>query len=303
MKVAQIYVYGGSEQIKIEDSPRPEPRSNQVLVKVYDAGVNPVDWKIREGSFVSDHPHFPMTLGLDFAGQIVELGGNVIDFNEGDRVFGFATGTYAEYAAAARDKIALMPESLDFVTAASLPTPGLTAWQLIEKAKIQEGQKILIHGAAGSVGSIAAQLALWKKAFVIGTASADDKEYLEKLGLQKVIDYKAQRFEDQVKDVDVVLDLVGGRTLSRSYQVMKKGGLAFSTVGAFKEEEAHKRRISGENFSMVQNAKDLAALVQLIDDGVVKVRISEIFPLFQARQAQDLTQKGHAHGKVIIGIA
>jgi NADPH:quinone reductase-like Zn-dependent oxidoreductase len=303
MKAAHIYKFGGSEQIKIEDSEKPSIQDHEVLVKVYDAGVNPVDWKIREGFMVSKGKHFPLTLGQDFSGEIEKVGTSVTDFNEGDKVFGFATGAYAEFAVASTDKIALMPESADFVTAASLPTPGLTAWQLVmEKANIQNGQKILIHGAAGGVGSIAVQLAVMRNAQVFATASGDDQRYLKGLGVQTVIDYKTQRFEELAKDIDVVIDLVGGDTLFRSYQIMKSGGLALSTVGSYKESEAGNNRIRGENFFMTPKSEDLVKLAQLINEGLLKVRVGEVLPLSEAKRAQDLSQKGHVQGKVILQI-
>ncbi|WP_413944711.1 NADP-dependent oxidoreductase [Bdellovibrio sp. HCB-162] len=302
MKVARIYSYGNSDQIKIEESPQPQVHSEDILVKVHDAGVNPVDWKIREGFMKQTSPHFPITLGQDFAGEIVAVGDQVRDFKPGDNVFGFAPGSYAEYALVSPYKIALMPKSLNYEAAASIPTPGLTAWQLLEKAQLKAYQNILIHGAAGGVGSIACQIALWKKANVMGTASADDVSYLKKLGVQRTIDYKKDRFEEFAKDIDVVIDLVGGDTLARSYQVMKKGGIALSTVGAFKEADAAKFGVQGANFVMSPNAKDLSELAKLFDQKVIQVRVGEVLPLKEAKQAQDISQNGHAHGKVILKI-
>ncbi|MEK2645428.1 NADP-dependent oxidoreductase [Bdellovibrio sp. BCCA] len=302
MKVARIYSYGNSDEIKIEESPQPQVHSEDILVKVHDAGVNPVDWKIREGFMKQTSPHFPITLGQDFAGEIVAVGDQVRDFKSGDNVFGFAPGSYAEYALVSPNKIALMPKSLNYEAAASIPTPGLTAWQLLEKAQLKANQNILIHGAAGGVGSIACQIALWKKANVIGTASADDVSYLKKLGVQKTIDYKKDRFEEFARDVDVVIDLVGGDTLARSYQVMKKDGIALSTVGAFKETDAAKFGVQGANFVMSPNAKDLSELAKLFDQKVIQVRVGEVLPLKEAKQAQDISQNGHAHGKVILKI-
>lgn len=303
MKAAHIYSFGDSNQIKIEDSPRPQVKNNQVLVKVHDAGVNPIDWKIREGFMATKSPHFPLTLGQDFSGEIVELGPNVKNVHKGDKVFGFATGSYAEFAVADADKIAAMPKAIDFVTAASIPTAGLTAWQLvIDQGKIKEGQTILIHGAAGGVGSVACQIALWKKANVIAVAAAEDKAYLQGLGVQKFIDYKTQRFEEFAKNVDLVIDLVGGETLSRSYQVLKKGGVALSTVGSFKEADARNHGVRGVNFIMTPEAKGLAELARLINQGTLKVRVGEVLPLTEAKKAQDLNQNGKTHGKVVIKV-
>lgn len=301
MKVAVIHSFGGSDKIKIEDSPRPQIKSDGVLVRIHDAGINPIDWKIREGYMKSAQPQFPLTLGQDFAGEVVEVGPNVKGFRKGDSVFGFARGSYAEFASVSTDKISLMPKSLDFETAAAIPTAGLTAWQLLmDQAHIKEGQKILIHGAAGGVGSFAVQLAVWKKAHVIATAAASDAEYLKGLGAQKIIDYKTTRFEEVAKDVDIVIDLVGGDTLSRSYQIMNKGGIALSTVGSVKEAEASAHNIRGINFVMTPNSKDLAELAKLFEQKVLRLRKGEVLPLAEAKKAQDLNQKGHSHGKIIL---
>lgn len=301
MKAARIHSFGNSDQIKIEESPQPQIKKTDVLVRVHDAGINPIDWKIREGFMKTGSPHFPMTLGQDFSGEIVEVGSEVKGFKKGDRVFGIASGSYAEYVSASPDKIALIPKTMDFETAASIPTAGLTAWQLvIAKAQVKANQTVLIHGAAGGVGSIACQLALWKNAQVVATAAADDIPYLQSLGVKKVIDYKTKRFEEFVKDVDVVIDLVGGDTLARSYQIMKKRGMALSTVGSFKESDAGKFSVYGDNFIMSPNAKDLVELGKLFERKTLKARVSEILPLADAKQAQDINQQGHSHGKVLL---
>lgn len=301
MKVAVIHSFGGSDKIKIEDSPRPQIKSDEVLVKIHDAGINPIDWKVREGFRKSSSTQFPLILGQDFAGEIVDIGPKVKDFKKGDSVFGFARGAYAEYAAVSVDRIAQIPKSLDFETASAIPTAGLTAWQIvIDHAHIKEGQKILVHGAAGGVGSFIVQLALWKKAHVIATASASDEKYLKDLGVQKVIDYKTMHFEEVVKDVDVVVDLVGGDTLSRSYQIMKKGGIAISTVGSVKEGDARTHGVHGINMMMNPNSKDLSELAKLFEEKILKLRKAEVLPLAEAQRAQDLNQKGHSKGRIIL---
>lgn len=303
MKSARIHSYGNSDQIKIEDSPRPQVQPHEVLVQIHDAAVNPVDWKIREGFMRAGPSKFPLTLGQDFSGEVIDVGQGVTEFGKGDFVFGFASGSYAEFASASMDRIALMPESLGFETAASIPTVGLTAWQLlIDQAQIKENQTVLIHGAAGGVGSLAVQIACWKKARVFATASSDDESYLKKLGVEKVIDYKSGRFEEMIKDVDVVIDLVGGDALSRSYQIMKKGGIALSAVGGFKESEASSYGIRGSNFVMHPNSKDLVEIAKLFDQGLLKLRIGAVLPLAEAKRAQDLNKKGHTHGKIILKV-
>jgi NADPH:quinone reductase-like Zn-dependent oxidoreductase len=301
MKVARIYSYGDSDEVRIEDSEQPKISKNEVLVKIHDAGINPIDWKIREGFMKSATPHFPLTLGQDFSGEIIDVGGKVSGFKKGDRVFGFAHGSYAEYATATPERIALIPKSLDYDIAATIPTAGLTAWQLlINEAHVKADQNVLIHGAAGGVGSFACQIALLRKANVIATASADDIAYLQKLGVKKVIDYKTKRFEEFAKDIDIVIDLVGGDTLLRSYQLMKKRGIALSTVGSYKDSDGAKFGVHGMNFMMTPNSKDLTQLANFVANKSLIPRVSEIFPLAEVKKAQDLNQKGHSHGKVLL---
>ncbi|MGZ3775276.1 MAG: NADP-dependent oxidoreductase [Pseudobdellovibrionaceae bacterium] len=301
MKAARIHSYGDSAQVKIEDSPQPEVKNNEVLVKIHDASVNPVDWKIREGYMKSSSSKFPLTLGQDFSGEIVEVGPGVTSFKKGDDVFGFASGSYAEFTCASVDRIALIPASLNYEVAASIPTAGLTAYQLlVEQAKIKENQTILIHGAAGGVGSLAVQIAHWKKARVFATASSDDKTYLEKIGAERVIDYKTNRFEELLTDLDVVIDLVGGDTIARSYQIMKRNGIALSVVGGCKESEASAHGIRCVNFVMHPNAKDLSDVGKLFAQGILNLRIGAVLPLAEAKRAQDLNKKGHTHGKIVL---
>jgi NADPH:quinone reductase-like Zn-dependent oxidoreductase len=305
MKVIRIHSYGNSDQIKIEDVPRPSVQDDEVLVKIRDAGVNPVDWKIREGYLKEYIPaKFPLTLGQDFSGEVVETGKNVREFKKGDEVFGFARGAYAEYALTKPGKIARKPKSIDFVAAASIPTAGLTAWQIIEDvAQVMKDQRALVHGGAGGVGSFAVQLARLKTAHVIATASSKDKEYLKSLGVERTIDYKTENFEKLLKDVDVVVDLVGGETLERSYDVLTPGGILITTIGSIDEDLAKRKGIRSVEFFMKQEATGLAQLAALIEHGSVKPRISEVLPLDSAKQAQDLNQSGKSHGKLVLKVA
>lgn len=305
MKAVRIHSYGDTDQLKTEDIPKPEPKKNEVLVKIHDAGVNPIDWKIRSGYMKNWMPvTFPLTLGQDFAGEILEVGPEVTVFKKGDRVFGFAGGSYAELAAIPADKLAPIPEPLSYQTAASLPTAGLTAYQIIlDKADVSAGKLFLIHGAAGGVGSFAVQLACWKKARVIATAAKSDEPYLRELGVERVIDYKTQRFEEFVKDVDAVVDLVGGNTLDRSYQIAKPGGLVITTVGDLDKKQIEKFSLKGIQFMMKQNPSELAALARLVAQGIVKPRMSRVLPLKDARKAQELNEKGQSHGKVVLHVS
>jgi len=304
MKAVQIAQYGGSEQLKYEEAPLPEIGQGQVLAKVRYAGVNPIDWKIREGYMKNVRPaSFPLTLGQDFAGEIVMAGGDSGRFKTGERVFGFGEGTYAEFTVAAITYIAAIPEKMDFAVAAALPTPGVTALQAIRDCvQPKPGTRVLIHGAAGAVGSLATQIARRWGAQVIGTASGEDIVYLRALGHVQVVDYKQERFE-AVGQVDAVLDLIGGETATRSLAVIKKGGVLVSTVGAANAVLAAQAGIRAVNLVSHGNAADLSELAGLVEGGDVKPRMGEVFRLEQAREAQDASQQGRAKGKILLKVA
>src|SRR5690349_7136573 len=206
MKAVRIHQYGDAGTLKLEEIPRLSIAADQILIRVRDAGVNPIDWKIRQGYLKQVMPaSFPITIGQDFAGEVVESGKDVTEFAAGDRVFGFAQGSYAEYAAAPASTVAGIPNSIDFATAAALPTAGSTALQLVrDVVEPKPGLTILIHGAAGGVGSYASQIARNLGARVIGNASGADIEYLKSLGVDEVIDYKRERFEEKAAGVDAV---------------------------------------------------------------------------------------------------
>ena len=302
IRAVRIVQYGGPEQLRFEEAPLPEIGLGQVLAKVSYAGVNPVDWKIREGFMKQVSPaSFPLTLGQDFAGEIV-MGGESGPFRTGERVFGFGQGTYAEFTAAPITLIAAIPEKIDFAVAAALPTPGVTALQAIrDYVQPKPGSRILIHGAAGSVGSFATQIAKLWGAQVIGTASGDDVVYLRALGHVQVVDYKQERFET-VGQVDAVLDLIGGETATRSFAVVKKGGVMVSTVGAANAELAAQAGIRAVNMVSKGNAADLSELAGFVERGDVKPRMGEVFRLEQAREAQDASQEGRAKGKILLKV-
>ncbi len=304
IKAVRIAQYGGSEQLKYEEAPLPEIGAGQVLAKVRYAGVNPIDWKIREGAMKDFRPaSFPLTLGQDFAGEILTGGGDTGGFRTGERVFGFGDGTYAEFTAAAITLLAAIPEKVDFAVAAALPTPGVTALQAIrDYVQPKPGTRILIHGAAGSVGSLATQIAKRWGAQVIGTASGEDIVYLRSLGHVQVVDFKLERFET-VGQVDAVLDLIGGETATRSFALVKKDGVMVSTVGGANAELAAKAGIRGVNMVSKGNAADLSELAALVERGDVKPRMGEVFRLEQAREAQDASQQGRAKGKILIKVA
>ena len=305
MKAIRIYEYGDAAKLRFEEVPPLSFADDQILVRIYDAGVNPIDWKIRQGYMKEMIPAtFPLILGQDFAGEVAERGRAVTQVSSGDRVFGFAQGTYAEYAVAPVSTIAAIPKSIDFTTAASLPTAGSTALQLIRDAvNAQQGMTILIHGAAGGVGSFASQIARNFGATVIGTATGGDIQYLRSLGIDQVIDYQRDLFEEKAKDVDAVVDLVGGDTTTRSLTVIKKGGVLASTVGTVDESAAKRAGIRAMHIVMKRNATDLAELASLVEQGAVKPRFGMTMSLSQAKEAQELSEKGQTHGKLILKVA
>ena len=305
MKAIRIHQYGGASTLILEEIPRLSIADDQILVRIRHAGVNPIDWKIREGYMKQVRPaHFPMTLGQDFAGEVAECGKNVTNFATGDRVFGFAQGTYAEYAAAPVSTVAAIPKSMDFAIAAALPTAGSTALQIVrDVVAAKPGMTILIHGAAGGVGSYASQIAKNLGARVIGTAGNADIEYLKSLGLDEVIDYQRERFEDKAAGVDAVVDLVGGDTLARSYAVVENGGVLASTVQAIDESAAKRTGIHAVQVIMKRDAADLAELASLVEEGAIKPRLGEAMNLAEAKEAQELSENGKTHGKVILKVA
>jgi NADPH:quinone reductase-like Zn-dependent oxidoreductase len=305
MKSIRIHSYGDSSQMKMEDVPRPKIESDQVLVKVLAAGVNPVDWKIRAGWLKEFMPQsFPLTLGQDLSGEVSELGENVSQFKVGDQIFGFGYGSYAEYAAARANEIALKPRSLDFNAAASIPTACLTAWQaLIDLGHVSQGQLILIHGAAGGVGSFAVQIAKWKGGRIVATAAAADAPYLKSLGVEQVIDYQSERFEDRAGNPDIVIDLIGGETLNRSYGIVKKGGIIVTTVQQADQAKASQAGVRAVNILMKRDGAELAQIAQLVDQGIVKPRIDKVLSIDDAKRAHDLNESGKSRGKIVLKVA
>jgi len=308
MKAVRIHSYGGPEVLKYEDAPEPTPGKGEVLVKVYAAGVNPVDWKVREG-YLKQAINYPLPLipGWDVAGIVESIGTGVTKFKKGDEIFGkpdlTRNGAYAEYIVVNESDLALKPKSKDFVHSAAVPVTSLTAWQsLFDVAKLEAGQKILIHAAAGGVGSFAVQFAKWKGAYVIGTASKNNLEWLKSIGADETIDYNVVKFEDVVHDMDVVLDTIGGETQNRSWKVLKKGGILVSTVGQPSEKEAEKFGVRCGVGNAVSNPEQLNQIANLIDEGKVNPLVETILPLSEARRAHEISQSGHARGKIVLKV-
>lgn len=308
MKAVRLYSYGGPEVLKYEDAMRPMIEPDEVLIKVYAAGVNPVDWKIREG-YMKERLSlvFPAILGGDFSGVVEEVGPDVKRLKTGDEVYGradfIAGGSYAEYAAVKESSTAKKPMTIDHEHAASVPIAALTAWQaLFEHGGLEAGQAVLIHGAAGGVGHFAVQLAKWNGSKVIGTGSGSHLPFITEMGADETIDYVSTPFEERVKDVDIVLDLIGGDTQDRSWRVLKKGGILVSTVGIKSPEMADKFEVRGQSFMARPDADQLKKIAELIDRGKIYTVVSTIMSLKDAAIAQELSQSKHVHGKIVLKV-
>ena len=307
MKAVIINEYGDENKLNYTDVERPAPQSDEVLVKVHAAAVNPADWKIRDGMGEQFGFKFPLILGGDIAGTIEEVGSGVDNFKKGDAVYGMTlsnlSGGYAEYAIAKADGIALKPESLDFESAAAIPIAALTAWQSIfDLANLSSGQRILITGASGGVGSFAVQLAKAKGAYVIGTASGKNEQFVKDLGADEFVDYTAQNFEEVVKDVDVVFDTVGGETQERAFQTLKKGGFLVTSAGQPSEEKAKGFGVKAAFVFCKANAEQLAEVSSLIEAGKVKTHIETVLPMTEVKKAHQLSQTGRTRGKIVLQV-
>jgi NADPH:quinone reductase-like Zn-dependent oxidoreductase len=306
MKAIRIHQYGGPEVLAQVEMQRPSPGPDDVLIKVHAAAVNPIDWKIRAGYVKEVFPlTLPATLGWDISGTVEEPGANVTQFKRGDEVYALVQGGgYAEYTVAKAAVVARKPRTLDHVQAAAVPVAGVTAWQaLFEVAQLSAGQKVLIHAAAGGVGNMAVQLAKAKGAYVIGTASSKNQAFLRELGVDQTIDYQKTRFEDAVRGVDVVLDTIGGETQERSFKVLKKGGILVSIVQPPSPESAAEYGVRAQFYGGHASASDLAEIAKLIDAGKVKTVVDTVLPLADARRAHELSETGHARGKIVLKVA
>jgi NADPH:quinone reductase-like Zn-dependent oxidoreductase len=304
MKAIVINAYGSEGVLNYVDVERPEPKADEVLVKVHFAGVNPVDWKIRDGLGERLGLKLPIFLGGEIAGTIEKVGGDVRDFKAGDAVYGIVTsGGYAEYAIAKVGEMAIKPQCLDFENAAAIPLGALTAWQaMFDLANLSSGQRILITAASGGVGSLAVQLAKAKGAFVIGMASGRNEAFVRDLGVDEFVDYTKQHFEEVVKDVDVVFDTVGGDTFERAFQTLKKGGFLVTAVQFPSEEKAQELGIKAARVYCKPNAEQLAAISELIDEGRLKAHVSTVLPLAEVKKAHRLSESGRTRGKIVLQI-
>ncbi|MBM1174730.1 NADP-dependent oxidoreductase, partial [Microvirga arabica] len=291
----------------LDDVPWPQPKDDEILVRVHAASVNPVDYKIRGGSYSVKEDQLPYTLGRDLSGTVELLGTRAHTLKAGDPIFAFIgmdRGTYAEYVVVKAMEMAAKPDTLDHVQAAAAPLAGLTAWQgLFDHGHLQAGQRVLIHGGAGGVGHLAVQFAKAKGAVVLTTASGSDLEFVRGLGADEVIDYEAERFEDRVSDVDLVFDLVSGDTQDRSWGVLKEGGILVSTLGQPPAEKAAQHNVQAAGYRAQPNPAQLSEFGRLIDDGQVRVVVDRIFSLTEAGAAQGYLKQEHVRGKVVLRVS
>lgn len=308
MKALVIRSFGGPEVLKYEEVPRPEPNDDQVLVRVVAAALNPVDTAVRQGYMRNrTGEKFPMIIGYDIAGVVEKAGPKVTKLKPGDAVYAYLTlngGGYAEYAVASENEASRKPKTLTFEEAAAVPLAGETAWQaLIETAQLQSGQTVLIHGGSGGVGSLAVQIAKARGAKVIATASTANQETLKQLGVDQAIDYTQAKFEEQVKDVDVVIDTVGKDTLTRSYDVVKKGGIVVTIAGKPDQAECDKRGIRCASIRGEPKAERLEELTKVIEAGKLKPLVSQVLPLSEGAKAQEQVATRHTRGKIVLKVS
>lgn len=292
--------------VKYADVEKPQPAAGEVLIKVKASALNPQDYKIRNGLGDYLGLKFPIILGCEIAGVIEAVGGAVDGFQTGDSVYGFITTrqAHAEYVAAKTEDIAVMPKSLNYEEAAAIPVGALTAWRAIfDTADLQSGQTILMIGASGGVGSIAVQLAKTKGARVVAVASGRNAEFVKNLGADEFIDYRTQDFTRLVKDADVVLDLVGGASLEKAYQSVKKDGFVVTLPEAQPIEELEAKYGIRSAWSVIEpSAEKLTAAGKLADEGKIKPHVEKVFDLSEARQALTLLEKGEVSGKIVLRV-
>lgn len=302
----RVHRFGGPDVITFEEIARPVPGPGDVLVRVHAAGVGPWDGWIRAGKSVLPQP-LPLTLGSDLAGTVEAIGAGVTGFRPGDEIFGVTnprfTGAYADHAVAASDMIAPKPHAASFVEAAALPVVAVTAWQMLfEEAHVVAGRTVLVHGAGGSVGAQAVQMARDAGARVLATAGKDDLDYVRGLGADEVVDFRATRFEDVTGPVDVVIDLVGGDTQARSFSVLKPGGVLVSAVSRPDAQQAARRGVRATFLLVGVTTAHLVRVADMIAAGQLTTRVGAVLPLAGARTAHEMLEGMRARppGKIVL---
>ena len=306
MKAIRIKQYGGPDVLTYEDAPVPSCREDDVLVRVVGASVNPVDWKIREGRLASALKHtLPLIPGWDVSGVVAAVGSRATRFKVGDAVFArpdiTRDGTFAEFVAVRETEAAPKPATLSHIEAATLPLAGLTAWEsLIVTADLRAGQRVLVHAAAGGVGTLAVQLAKWRGAHVVATASARNHDLVRALGADEVIDYRSTPFWEATRDLDVVFDTVGGDTQIRSWPLLKRGGILVSITTRPSEVRALSLGVRAAYVFVQPSAEKLAGLAQLVDGGRLRPVVGAEVTLKDTRRAHEISQSGHTYGKIAV---
>jgi len=314
MHAALLREFGPASNLTIERIPVPLPAAGQLLIKVRAVGINPVDYKTRNGKGIAAKELvLPAVLGWDIAGEVVSLGDGVSRFDRNERVFGMsnfphAGNAYAEYAIVQEDEFALIPASVSNEVAAATPLAALTAWEaLFDHGQLAGGQKVLIHAAAGGVGHIAVQLAKWKGAYVVGTASQQNHGLLNELGVDLPVDYNTQDFTVIAKDMDVVLDGIGGENSLRSIDVLKPGGVLVCLPSMYKDdpailEKAASRGVTVKWMIVTPSGERMEQLADLLAVGDLKVKVDQTFPLEDVGKAHETVETGHVTGKVVLVI-
>jgi NADPH:quinone reductase-like Zn-dependent oxidoreductase len=306
MKAAILSEYGNNPEVVEVD--RPDLPDDSVMVEVHAAAINPIDWIVMAGHMQAMLPYdLPWTAGYDVSGVVVEVGPDAQGFSVGDEVFARAdsmqAGTMAEYSALKASDLAIKPGNISHAEAASIPLAGLTAWQaLFDKGGLQSGQHVLIHAGSGGVGTLAIQFAKQAGAWVASTASAKNKDLVQKLGADQFVDYSNERFEEVVEPCDLVFDMLGGDTLKRSFDVVKPGGTIVSIKGDAPEGLAAERNVAFHPFFMEPNGEQLAEIATMITDGTVRPVLDSTFPLVDIAAAYDYGRSGNANGKIAIAV-
>lgn len=306
MKAVRIHQYGNVDTLRYEDADEPAVRADDVLIRVVGTSVNPVDWKIRQGLMKEIVPHrMPIILGWDVSGVVTEVGVKVAKFKVGDCVYARPDvkrdGTYAEFITVRETEIAMKPQTISHIEAGVSPLCGIAAWEaMVNVAKVSAGQRVLIHAASGGVGSIAVQLAKSRGAYVIGTASAGNRAMVESIGVDEFVDYRAQRLQGTVKQIDVVFDTVGGQTQNDSWSVMTPGGILVSIVSNPVADEVKKLGMRSAFVFVKSNAAALEEIAQLVEGGKLRPIIGAEFALKDIKHAHGLSESGRAKGKIAV---
>jgi NADPH:quinone reductase-like Zn-dependent oxidoreductase len=314
MKAITLIGFGGVENLGIADLPVPVISENEVLVKIKSFSINPVDIKTRLGRGLASRlkEDNPMILGWDISGTVINTGKSVTLFKKGDEVFGMVNfpghgKAYAEYVAAPALHLAMKPATVSHEESAAASLAALTAWQILkEKVKIKPGSRVLIHAAAGGVGHYAVQMSKYLGAYVIGTSSAENREFVMNLGASEQINYKEQLFENIVKDIDFVLDTMGGDYIDRSLKVLKPGGTIISIPSGASEsvkEKATAAGAIGDNFRVRSDGRDMTEIAGMLEKKIIRSHISKIFEFSDIRAAHQHIESGKTKGKIVVAIS